>query len=61
MRFAGKVFKAGTNWAVEIPILDIATHDGTALGIEDVVDEPAPIGLLERLNEEVAEVAREET
>ena len=26
MRFAGKVFKTGKYWAIEIPILDIATQ-----------------------------------
>jgi DNA-binding transcriptional regulator YiaG len=29
MRFVGKVFKSGKSWAVEIPILDIATQGRT--------------------------------
>jgi DNA-binding transcriptional regulator YiaG len=29
MRFVGKVFKAGKYWAIEIPILDIATQGRT--------------------------------
>ena len=28
-RFAGKVFKAGKYWAIEVPILDIATQGRT--------------------------------
>lgn len=37
MRFAGKVFKAGTNWAVEIPILDIATHGRAKKEAHDMI------------------------
>jgi len=29
MRFVGKVFKSGKHWAIEIPILDIATQGRT--------------------------------
>src|SRR4030042_5082392 len=29
MRFAGKVFRVGKSWAIEIPILDIATQGRT--------------------------------
>ncbi|MBP1661594.1 MAG: hypothetical protein H6P95_2786 [Candidatus Aminicenantes bacterium] len=29
MRFVGKVFRVGKSWAIEIPILDIATQGRT--------------------------------
>ena len=37
MRFVGRVFRVGKSWAIEIPILDIATHGRTKKEAYDMI------------------------
>ena len=60
MRFVGQVFRVGKSWAIEIPILDIATQGRTKKEAYEMIAMSCPIVLSTSINKQASRSTRRE-